>query len=284
LFFSRNDLFCERKAGFVAPDFTPDSMNTPTPRPIDLRDFWLSAASAVVFLGIALVIFVTYCLPTTCFRRTTREYVDVQITSAGSRYNLRVDAQVARHLGRNFCAEDLIARFEQRRAMIRSRSPLWPAYNERALCHAADVLIQVKHPKTLETFVGLFEDPDGYFSHRATDWLVKLGDPRTRPYLLESWTKHPQCSSFYIGTFTKLPYKPAVPLIIDAIEIPVPMRFYNAAENSLSAIEAITGKLLYQFRIRRIADKDSLDAFKAELRRWWSAYNANEWWAKPNAA
>lgn len=196
---------------------------------------------------------------------------NIQVSSGGSVYTVRTGLDTPRLLGRPLDADDLVARFEQRRASIRPGPETWREHHytrdEYELMLAANVLIQVKHPKALEILVGLLDDP--LFVERADDWLVKLGDIRACSYLLESWKKRPEYPFVYVNAFRKLPYKPAVPLLIDVFYIH--MGDYDA-EAVFSTIEIITGESLQRFRGRRLQDKQSVKALKADLHKWWSAH------------
>lgn len=198
---------------------------------------------------------------------------NVQVTSGGSLYTVRTGLDTPRLLGRPLNADDLIARFERRRTSTRPGSEILRDHHytrdEYELMLSAEVLIQIKHPKALEIFVGLLEDP--LFLGHAADWLVELGDTRACPYLLESWKKRREYPFVYVNAFQKLPYKPAVPYIIDTFHIYI--GDYDA-EALFSTIEFITSESLQQFRGRRLHDKQSVEALKADLHKWWLMHNA----------
>ena len=198
---------------------------------------------------------------------------NVQVRSGDSVYSVETGLDTPRLLGRPLDADTLAARFERRLASVRPGPETWREHHhtrdEYELILAAQILIQVKHPKALDIFVRSLDDP--LFVERAVDWLVALGDMRACPYLLESWKKRPEYPLVYVNAFQKLPYKPSVPYIIDVFHIHIGE--YDA-EALLSTIEIITGDSLRQFRGRRLHDKQSVGTLKADLHKWWTAHNA----------
>ena len=194
---------------------------------------------------------------------------DVQVTSGNIVHTVRTGLDTARLLGGRLDADELIKRFERRRAMVRAGPEIWRTHrttrDDYELKLAANLLLKIKHPKALEIFVGLLDDP--LFVRDAPEWLIELGDRRACPFLLESWKKRPQYPFVYVNAFEELPYEPAIPYIIDVFRMNIGDW---DAEGLFKVLETISGDRLQHFRGRPLNDRDSVEVLKTGLRKWWS--------------
>ena len=198
----------------------------------------------------------------------------VEVVDKETIHNVTVGLDTIEAFGRRIHVNRLLKRLERRAASIKPAPECWRDHqytrSEHEVFLASKLLVEIKHPKALNLFVRLLDDP--LFVERAPDWLAALGDVRACPALMTSWEKRPQYPFVYVYTFRALPYEPAVSNIIEVF------RAYTGeidAEALFTTLETISGESLQKFRGRNLRDLDSVQRLKRDLHNWWQQSQAN---------
>jgi len=224
-----------------------------------------------IFLGLAF--FARSLWREHAYRMTTSGawgcgFGNVTVVSEGVKVEVRTGLDTIRLIGREVDADELVRRFDRRIVEISPGPEIWREHritrDEYELILAAKLLIEIDHPRALDIFVALLDDP--LFVTRADDWIVELGDVQACPALLESWKKRPNYPYVYVNAFRELPYSPAIPHIIEVFR---PRIGDYDAEHLFQTLETISGESLNEFRGRRLNTPAAVDKLKQDLNKWW---------------
>lgn len=193
----------------------------------------------------------------------------ITVVSDGAEMDVPAGLDTLRLIGREVTAADLIDRFNQRIANVPPGPEVWRNHrlnrSEYELILAANLLIGINDPRARGLFVRMLDDP--YFVSRTIDWITELGDSRACPALLESWKKRPGYPYVYINAFRELPYKPAIPYVIEAFR---PNMTHYSIEYLFQTLEVIADDSLQEYRGGSLNSAHDVEALKEELHHWWS--------------
>jgi hypothetical protein len=181
-----------------------------------------------------------------------------------------------RLLGREIEVRKLEKILEKRIARLQSGKVEYNKKTNRSeyeLMLAAHLLAEIKHPRALDYFTALLEDPK--FRSRSAEWLTQLENPEAGERLLKSWDIYEGAHPWlYVKAFQRLSYEPAIPYLIDSFYVRIDSYSVNTI---LESIENCSGEELPQFRTTgRLRTEKDVSEYKEKLFGWYNEYTANK--------